>query len=381
MAKRVAICAVAQIPFDSNLWQKRMQGMVFDVVESIIRQTGVTYGEGGIRNVVTNSDDVFDARTISNNAITDEVGAHYLGEEKANMDGINAVAYALACVLSGHDEVTMVVGHCKESQSESRYTCTNLAFDPFYCRPLGLDFLNMAAMQARAYMKKSGVTDGQLAKVVEHSRKNAVKNPLAVIKETVSADKVMKSPMVCDPIRELHVYPVTDGSVAMLIASEDRCAEYTDKPVWITGFGNCMDSYFPGDRDLAENMALKKAAERAYKMAGVKNPAKEFCLAELKASYAHQVPMWSEGLGLCKEDGAGKWIDGGGMEKGNMNPSGGALGGFPIITGGLAGAAEAVRQLRGEAGDRQVDGAKKALVHGTGGAAGQHHGVMVLEKE
>lgn len=381
MAKRAAICAVAQIPFESNLWRKRVQGMVLAVVESIIKQTGVTYGANGIQNVVTCSDDVFDARTISDNAITDEVGAHYRGEEKVPMDGVNAIAYSLACVLSGHDEVTLVVGHCKESQSESRETCTNLAFDPFYCRPLGLDYLNMAAMQARAYMGRSGITDELLARVVAYSRKNAAKNPLAVARDLVSAEEVMKSPMVCDPIREMHVYPVSDGAVALLIANEDRCREFTDKPVWITGFGNCMDSYFPGDRDLAENFSLKRASERAYKMAGVTNPDKEFDLAEVKASYAYQLPMWCEGLGLCGEGQGGKWIESGGMEKKNVNPSGGALGGFPIMVGGLAGAAEAVLQLRGEAGERQVSGAKKALTHGTTGAAGQHHAVLILEKE
>lgn len=380
MAKRAAICAVAQIPFESNLWRKRVQGMVLSVVESIIKQTGVTYGGSGIQNIVTCSDDVFDARTISDNAITDEVGAHYRGEEKVPMDGVNAIAYALACVLSGHDEVTMVVGHCKESQSENRNTCTNLAFDPFYCRPLGLDYLNMAAMQARAYMEKSGITEEHLARVVAYSRKNAAKNPLAVARDLVSAEEVMKSPMICDPIREMHAYPISDGAVALLIANEDRCREFTDKPVWITGFGNCMDSYFPGDRDLSGNFSLKRAAERAYKMAGVTNPDKEFDLAEVKASYAYQLPMWCEGLGLCGEGQGGEWVDGGGMEKKNVNPSGGALGGFPIMVGGMAGAAEAVLQLRGEAGDRQVSGAKKALTHGTTGAAGQHHAVLILEK-
>ena len=382
MAKRVAICAVAQIPYGSDLWQHRAQGLIHAVVDSIVKQTGVTYGgEKGIQNVITCSDDVFDARTISDNGITDEAGAHYLGEEKVAMDGINAIAYALACVMSGHDEVTMLMAHCKESQSEDRNMCANLAFDPFYCRPIGLDFLNLAAMQAREYAGPAGITDAHLAKVVELSRKNASKNPLTILKELIAAEDVMNSPMICDPIREKHVYPISDGSIAMLVATEDRVSEFTDKPVWITGFGNCMDSYFPGDRDLASNFALKRAAERAYKMAGVKDAEKEFDLVEVDASYAYQVPMWCDGLGLCGKSKAGEWIDNGGLEKMNVNPSGGALSGSPIMVGGLTGAAEAVLQLRGEAGDRQISGVKKALAHGTTGAAGQHHGVLVLENE
>jgi len=379
--KRVAICAVAQTPFESNMWHKRFQEMAFDVVEPILKQTGVIFGgDKGIENVVTVSDDVFDARTISDNGLTDAVGAHFLSEEKISMDGINAIAYGMACILSGHDELVLIVGHCKESQPQSRNMCTNLAYDPFYCRPLGMDFQNVAALQARAYMAASGVTDEHLGRVVVRSRENGSKNPLANAKRPVTIEEVMDSPMLCDPIRELHAYPISDGAVGMLLATEERAAEFTDKPVWISGFGNCMDSYFLGDRDLVENFALKKAAARAYKMAGVNNPAEDFDLIEVNDCFAYQLPMWIEGLGVCEKGQGGRWIAEDGMEKAKVNPSGGMLAGNPIMLGGLARAAEAVLQLRGEAGDRQIDGAKKALAQGTTGGAGQFQSVLVLEK-
>ncbi|MFC1889164.1 thiolase family protein [Thermodesulfobacteriota bacterium] len=382
MAKRVAICAVAQTPFESFTWHKRFQEMAFDVVDPIVKQTGVTFDEdSGIRMVVTNSDDVFDARTISDNAMTDAVGAHFRCEEKVAQDGINAIGYGLACILSGHQDLVLVVGHCKESQSESRIMCTNLAFDPFYGRPLGLDYLNAAALQARAYMNRSGVTDEHLARIVVRSREKASKNPVANAKGPVSADDVMNSAMLCDPIREMHAYPVSDGAIAMLLASEERAAEFTDKPVWITGFANCMDSYFLGDRDLADPVALKKAANRAFKMAGVEDPKSGFDLVEVNDCYAYQLPMWAEGLGLCDAESGGAWIDDGGMENNNVNPSGGMLAGNPIMIGGLARAAETVIQLRGDAGERQIDGAKRALAHGTTGPAGQHQSILVLERE
>ncbi len=382
MGKRVAVCAVEQTGFFTNLWQKRFQEMAFDIVEPIIRKTGVTFDMAtGIRNIITCSDDVFDARTISDNAMTDAVGAHYRGEEKVTMDGINAIGYGLACVLSGHDDIILIVGHCKESQSESRDMVTNLAFDPFYYRPLGLDFKNVAALQARAYMNKSGVTDEHLAKVVVNSRKNAALNPAANARELLTEEQVLKSPMTCDPIRLLHEYPVSDGAVAMLLVCEERASEFTDKPVWISGFANCMDSYFLGDKDLVGNFSLKKAAERAYRKAGVKNPAEEFDLVEVNDCFAYQTPMWLEGLGLCGEGKGSALIDGGGLKTCNVNKSGGMLAGNPLMIGGLARAAEAVIQLRGEAGDRQVEGAKKALAHGTTGAAGQFHSVLVLDSE
>jgi acetyl-CoA C-acetyltransferase len=381
MNRKVAVCAVAQIKNQPDIWYQRFQGMLFECFESIISQTGVTFDlEKGIRNVITCSDDVFDARTISDNGMTDVVGANYRGEEKMAQDGINGLAYAMASILSGHDDIILLMGHCKESQTESRNMNTNLAFDPFYCRPLGLDFCNAAGLQARAYMKKTGITDDHLAEVVMRSRKNAAKNPFARDNEPVTKKDVMNSPMLSDPIRKLHQYPVTDWACGMLLCCGERAREFTDKPVFLTGFGSCMDSYFLGDKDLTENFALKNAARRAYKMAGIADPKSAFDVVELNDAYAYQLPLWAEGIGLADSSAGGKWMEAGGMDRHHVNLSGGMLNGNPIMLGGLARTMECVLQLRGEAGDRQVDGAKKALAHGTTGAAGQHHAVLILEK-
>jgi len=381
MSGRVAVCAVAQIHNEPDIWYERFQGMVLRCFESILEKTSVTFDmEKGIRNVITVSDDVFDARTISDNAMTDVVGAHYRGEEKTAQDGINALGYGMAAILSGHDDVVLVAGHCRESQPESRQMCTNLAFDPFYSRPVGLDFLNASALQAGEYMQRSKVTDDHMADVVVRSRINASKNPYARKNDSVTREQVIDSPMLCDPLREMHCYPVTDWAVVMLLCCEERAHEFTNKPVWLSGFGSCMDSYFLGDRDLESNFALKKASRRAFDMAGIKNPASEIDLFELNDACAYQTPMWAEGIGLAPEAGGGKWIEDGGLEKHNVNMSGGMLNGNPVMLSGLARATEAVLQLRGEAEGRQVDGAEKALAHGTTGPAGQHHAVLILER-
>jgi acetyl-CoA C-acetyltransferase len=380
MNRKVAVCAVAQIKNEPDIWYQRFQGMLMECFESIIAQTGVTFDmEKGIRSIISCSDDVFDARTISDNGMTDVLGAHYRGEEKMAQDGINGLAYAMASILSGHDDIVLLMGHCKESQTESRNMCTNLAFDPFYCRPLGLDFCNTAALQARAYMKKSRITDDHLAKIVTRSRKNAAKNPFARDNDPVAEKDVVNSPMLADPIRTLHQYPVTDWAVGMLLCCEERAREFTDTPVFLTGFGSCMDSYFLGDKDMTANFALTHAAKRAYKMAGITNPKTAFDVVEVNDAYAYQLPLWAEGIGLAEAGSGGKWIDANGMDKHHVNLSGGMLNGNPIMIGGLARALEGILQLRQEAGDRQVAGAKRALAHGTTGAAGQHHAVLIME--
>jgi acetyl-CoA C-acetyltransferase len=381
MKQRVAVCTVAQIKNEADIWYQRFQGMAFQCLEAIVARTGVGFDmDKGIRTVVTVSDDVFDARTISDNALTDAVGAHFRGEEKIAQDGINALGYAMACILSGHDDLVLVIGHCKESQAQSRRQCTHLAFDPFYGRPVGLDYLSAAALQARAYARKARLTEDMLAEVVVRARQNGALNPFARDNPPVTATEVAASAMAADPLRELHCYPTTDWAAGMLLCCGERAAEFTDRPVWLTGFGSCMDRYFLGDRDLAGCPALRRAAARAYERAGVTDPRAQIEVFELNDAYAHQLPLWAEGVGLAAEGQGGRWIEGGGPDRHAVNRSGGMLNGNPIMLGGLARAVEAVVQLRREAGPRQVDGARRALAHGTTGPAGQHHACLVLER-
>jgi acetyl-CoA C-acetyltransferase len=361
------------------MWDMRAQGMLWQVVKAVRNQTGLGFGEGGIEGAVTVSDDVFDARTISDGAITDVVGAHYGSEEKVAADGAQGVYYATAAILSGHHDVVLLAGHCKESQAASRNMVTHLAYDPFFTRPIGLDYLTAAALQAQAYLARTGITEEQLADLVVRARRWAARNPVAQEKSPLSRADALASPMAADPIREAFMYPVSDGAIAMILASEERARELTDKPVWITGVGNCYDSFFLGERDLGGNFALKRAAARAYSMAGITEPASAFDVAEIADQYAHQLPQYAEGLGL-HEEGAGKgWLAGGGPDKQNINRSGGMIAGNPLMLGGMARVAEAVIQLRGEAGDRQVPRAKRAVAQGATGPAGQLQTVVVLE--
>lgn len=386
MAKRVGICAVAQTSFERNKKDIRFQGMAMDVIEALREQVDVSFsrhvkGATGVDMSISVSDDVYDARTISDNAMTDVLGAHFGCEEKVAQEGIQALYYGLAAIQSGHNDKVLLLGHCKESQGQSRNMVTHVAFDPFFTRPVGLDFCAAAGLQAQAYGGKTGLTDEQLAKIVVRARENASKNPYTQDIGNVSVKDVMNSEMLTDPIRELHSYPVSDGAVGMILATEDVAKKICDNPIWITGVGNCMDSFFLGDRDLTSNFALKKAAQRAYKRAGISDPKSAFDVIEISDQYAYQLPMWAEGIGLCDEGKGSEWLDADGPSKNNVNLSGGLLAGNPMILGGFVRAAEAVLQLRGEAGDRQVDNAKTAIAHGVMGPAGQFHSVVTLERD
>jgi acetyl-CoA C-acetyltransferase len=384
MQKRAAIVAMAQTRFEPKKGNERVQEMVWEVVKEVRELTGLDIRKPGhIDNAVTCSDDFFDARTISDSCIGDLVGAHMGSEEKVAMDGLNALFYAAACVLSGHSQVTLLAAHCKESQSD-RNLIGYAASDPIFQRGVGLDYLSAAGLQMSAYLHRTGATEEQCAAAVARDRRHASHNPKAQCRVPVTVAEVMRSAYVCDPLKELDIYPVSDGAIAMIVTTEERARELTDKPVFIGGSGSCYNAFYLGDRDLSRDPALTAAAKRAYERAGIADPRKAFDLVELAAPCSHQELMWLEALGLVGDGRAGAFIASGATDFGGalpVNVSGGMLSGNPLMLGGLARAAECFIQLRGEAGLRQVPGAKRALAQGSTGPAGQHHRVMVLTAE
>ena len=379
MDRRVAIVGVVQTGYQESRPDRRAAELAFEVTEQVLTLTGLTNKDLDVR--ITCSQDYLDGRGISDCPISEAVGAQYASEEKVAADGAFAVRYGLIKVLSGHYDVVLVMGQCKESKVNQNQIA-NLAFDPIYHRQLGFDFLSAAAMQANRYMHKYGITREQCAKVVVKNLMNARNNPYAQRAMDITVEDVLQAEMLSYPISHLDAKPISDGACAMILAKEEVARQLTDRPVWIRGMGSCYDAYYPGDRDLADCDALMMAAKRAYSMAGIRNPLEEIHVAEISEEYSYQELLWTEGLGLCERGEGGRLIDDGVtyMEgKLPVNPSGGLLSGCPTHVAGLARVAEAVLQLRGESGGRQVEGARTALAHGVSGACGQMHCVLILE--
>jgi acetyl-CoA C-acetyltransferase len=232
-------------------------------------------------------------------------------------------------------------------------------------------------------MDEYDISREQCAQVVVKNRRNGLKNPNVRFGAELQLEDVIGSRMMAYPITSQEIRPACDGACALILAKEEKATRLTNKPVWITGVGQSYDVHFLGERELAESLSLEEAAKQAYRMAGVIDPGKELSLVELSEHYAYQELLWTEGLGLCERGGGGKLIDSGATQVGGkmpINASGGVLSGNPRMVAGLVRVIECALQLRGEAGERQVDGASKALAHGTNGPCGQQHCVVLLEK-
>jgi len=382
MAGRVGIVAVAQTKFEGKTLDKHTAELMYDVTRDVMGQTGLEFKEGSIDSTVAASYDLLSGPAGAYMFLGYVVGAYQREDERVLEDGALAVYYGAMQILSGHCDTVLLVSYTKESAIDKNlYEWVGM--DQIYQRRVGLDFVSAAGLQAMRYTTKYGITPEQCAKVVVKARKNASNNPNAMCCDSLTVDDVLRSAMLCDPIRVQEAKPTpVDGACAMILASEDRAKKITDKPVWITGLGTCYDQHDLGWRELADCEALTTAAQRAYKMAGIKDPMKEFDVAEISEQYSYQELLWSEGLGFCGKGEGGKLIDSGKTDMGGelpINPSGGMLSGLPVCVAGMQRAAECVLQLRGEAGARQVSGATKAVAHGVDGPAGQLQCVITLE--
>jgi acetyl-CoA C-acetyltransferase len=274
----------------------------------------------------------------------------------------------------------MVTAHCKVSEGSPR-KIFNQAFDPIYDRLLGMDAISSCALQARAYMNRFGVTEEQCAKVSVKNHSNARNNPYAHVPLDITLEDVMKSPMLAEPIKRLDASPISDGACAIILANEQRARKAARKPIWVRGVAHCTDAYRLGERDLTYSQPLELAAKKAYRMAGISDPLREIDVAEIYDAFSYMELMWYEGLGFCGRGEGGRTIDSGMTQmegKLPVNPSGGVLSAHSVQVAGLTRIAEAVLQLRGEAGRRQVPGAKVALAHGIGGICAQTHCVWIL---
>jgi len=378
MAERVGVVAVGQTQYHPDRSDVSEEELAYEAVVQVLEATGLTLSD--IDSAVTCSQDFWDGRTISNMNIQRVVGAHLGHEDKVAEDGINAVYVGMSQILSGHQDIVLVLAHTKESQAD-KSVVENAAFDPALMRQLGLDFVSAAAMQAKRYMYKYGITAQQCAKVAVKNRGNAKNNPLAQEPMDITVEDVLGSKVLSSPIRLLDTKPTSDGACALILAREEKAKKLTNKPVWILGASNCYEVHYLGDRDLADCEAVVKAAKKAYSMAGINNPLKQIDVAEVSEEYSYQELLWMEGLGFCGRGEGGKLLDSGLTKMGGklpVNPSGGVLSGNPVGVAGMARVAETVLQLRGEAGDRQVKGAQVALAHGVTGICGQHQCVMIL---
>jgi acetyl-CoA C-acetyltransferase len=223
----------------------------------------------------------------------------------------------------------------------------------------------VAGLEMNRYLHATGTTEEQCALVVEKNRRNALDNPAAAFPANVSSHDVAASDPLWWPLRRLDAARRADGAVVVVLAAGDRTPDLTDAPVWVAGVGWSSGAAALESRSWEEADYVRDAADRAYRMAGVGAAGRDVDLAEVDDTYSYRELMHVEALRLARPGEAGGMLEEGYFGPDGelpVNPSGGSLGqGYLFEANGLARTLECVAQLRGEAGERQVDGAGVAV--------------------
>lgn len=225
------------------------------------------------------------------------------------------------------------------------------------------------ALAARRHMHEFGTTEEHLAEVAVATRKWAALNPDATMRDPLTIDDVMASPRISDPLKLLDCCLVTDGAGAVVMTTAENARACGARAIHLRGFGEAHTHWSIGAMpDLARLTAAEMAGSRAFDMAGIRHDAID--VVECYDSFTITVLMTLEALGFCKPGEGGAFVSGQRTAPGGDFPLNTNGGGLSYCHPGMYGIfllVEAVRQLRGQAGDCQVPGAQTALVHGTGG--------------
>jgi len=255
-------------------------------------------------------------------------------------------------------------------------------------RPYGSGGIIWAyALSAQRYMHETGAKEEHFAMASVRNRKNAMANPFAAFTSPITVEDVLGSPQLSHPIKLLDSSASRDGAAAVVLASEEVAKSVCDKPVFITGWGQYHDNscFIPVDgcdRPISSFVATTRAAEEAFKSANI-TPG-EVDVAEVYAPFSPHELMIPEDIGWFQKGGMISALENGETEVGGkipINTDGGLLSrGHPWCVTPFYQTRAIVKQLRGEAGENQVDEAKTGLVHCEGGVL-NNAVVMILGRD
>ncbi len=291
--------------------------------------------------------------------------------ESACASGGVALRQAFMEVASGMSDMVLAAGIEKMNDGADVTNVLATAADQETEVYYGVTFPGLYAMIARAHMQQYGTTEEDLAWVAVKNHKQGALNEKAQFRREVTVDEVMNSSMVSEPLRLLHCSPVTDGAAAVLLCPLDMAKQFTDRPVKIVGSGMATGSMALADReDPAFLDSVQKSGERAFKMAGI-GP-RDVNVAEVHDCFTIAEICCTEALGFVERGKGGSAAKEGFTALGGcipVNTSGGLKSkGHPVGATGIAQTIEIFRQLRGEAGARQVENARIGLAQNMGGS-------------
>lgn len=320
--------------------------------------------------------------------------SEYLGLRPAWVDATNVggsswevmASHAAAAIAAGEIEIALLTyGSTARSDVKRRSRASAAAMSTGgalqYETPYGATLIAKYAMAARRHMIEYGTTVEQLAEVAVAAHEWAAMNDNAFERERLTVDDVAAAPMLADPFTTKHVCLRTDGGGAVVLASEKVAKDCAKEPVWVLGSADATSHVSMSEWADFTTSAAALSGPQAFARAGV-SPA-DIDVCQLYDSFTSTVLLTVEDLGFCAKGEGGPFIGTGALRPGGALPTNTDGGGLASCHPGMRGMflmVEAVRQLRGECGSRQVDDAQLACVHAMGGFF-SHSATLILGRQ
>jgi acetyl-CoA C-acetyltransferase len=386
MMKKVAIIGIGHGKFGVRS-DASLRELTFEAVKACLEDADVPMKE--VDSMVTGiAGDEFSFALQPSAQVHDYIGFHprpNFRVEGACATGSVALRTGLMNVASGLADLVLVVGVEKMNEVPTSVATDIMGRggDAIWEYPFGMTFPGYYALIAQAHMAEYGTTEEQLAMVAVKNHYYGSLNPMAHMQKEITLDKALTSFTVAHPLKLYDCSLITDGAAAVLLASEEKAKSISKKPVWIAGLGLATDTMGIGERgSLTSLQATRESAKVAYKMAGI-GPA-DIDVATVHDCFTIAEIVAYEDLGFCEKGEGGKLIESKETYLGGkipVNVDGGLKAkGHPLGATGVSMAIEITKQLRGEAGQRQVKNVEIGLTHNVGGS-GQVVAVHIFRRE
>ncbi len=371
--RRVAVVGVGCSQF-GELWEKGFRDIVLQAGAEALEDAGLEGREIEALFVGNMSGGRYFGQEHIAALIADYAGLAEFGipatrVEAADASGGLAVRQAYMAVAAGIHDIVIAAGAEKVTDVGDPMEILSASVDMEWERFVGGTLPALYAIIARMHMEEFGTTEEDLARVSVKNHRNAVHNPKAQYRREIKVEDVLNSPYVAEPLKLLDCASISDGAAAVILASEEVARKISDTPVFIEACTQASDYLaLQSRKDVLTMRAVVRAAREAYRIARIE--AKDVDVAEVHDSFTIAEILAYEDLGFAEKGRGAELIREGVTEIGGripVNPSGGLKAcGHAVGATGVRQIVELTLQLRGDAGNRQVD-AETALALNVGG--------------
>ena len=337
--------------------------LIFDAAVKAYADAGVD-PRRDVESFVCSSEDFYEGTSIFDEYVPDQLGGALKPVCTISGDGMYSVSTAYMQILAGLFDIVAVEAHSKASDIVNISPIYDLALDPIYTRPLGVNANFIAGLEMNKFLQASGANHLHCREVAAKNRRNALSNDLAMNGADLEPNS-NSSGFISYPLSAEDVAPLADGAAVVVLAGEDAAKQLRDDPVWIKGVGWASDSPTLETRDWERATYAALASKQAYHQAKVHDPAQAVQVAEIDDTYSYKELQHAEALALTGRDRAHTLLQDGVFDVDGqlpINPSGGSIGmGHTLEMSGLVRMIEIVKQLRGQAGAHQIHGAQTGI--------------------